>query len=206
MTPSPTHRIRGLAAAGAVALALLIPAGAQAGALIADAPDCASQSLSQVFLPWADPGQYTLAAGGSFEPGAKHWTLNGASIVSGNEPFNVTSSSDKRSLSLPDGSSATSRAVCVNLGRPDIRFFASASDPSAVLSVNVLFEDAFGNVQSAPIGVVTGSSGWAPTAPMPILANLLPLLPGGYSPVSFSFTASGGDFQIDDIYVDPYMR
>ena len=104
MTPPTLYRIRGLAAAGAAALALALPGGAQAGPLVADAPDCASQSLSQVFLPWADPGQYTLDPGGSFEPGSKRWTLNGASIVGGNEPFNVTSSSDKRSLSLPDGS------------------------------------------------------------------------------------------------------
>ena len=39
---------------------------------------------------------------------------------------------------------------------------------------------------------------------MPIVANLLPLLPNGMTPVQFRFSASGGGFQIDDLYVDPY--
>jgi hypothetical protein len=207
MKSRTTQRIKKAAAAGIAAAALAIPAAAQAGPLVADAPDCASQALSQPFLPWADVAQYTLASGGSFEPGnGKPWSLNGASITSGNEPYYVTSGGDKRQLSLPDGSSATSRSVCVSINRPSIRFFASSSDPSAVLNVEVLFEDALGNVNSAPIGAVTGNTGWAPSAPMPILANLLPLLSGNSTAVAFRFTASGGSFQIDDVYVDPFCR
>jgi hypothetical protein len=41
---------------------------------------------------------------------------------------------------------------------------------------------------------------------MPIGVNLLPLLPGNYTAVAFRFRASGGDWQIDDVYVDPYCR
>jgi hypothetical protein len=43
---------------------------------------------------------------------------------------------------------------------------------------------------------------------MPIVANLLPLLPGDHTPVAFRFTpvGLGGDWRIDDLYVDPYRR
>jgi hypothetical protein len=37
-----------------------------------------------------------------------------------------------------------------------------------------------------------------------VVANLLPLLPGNYTPVSFRFRAiGGGSWWIDDFYVDP---
>jgi hypothetical protein len=34
--------------------------------------------------------------------------------------------------------------------------------------------------------------------------NLLPLLPGNYTPVEFRFTPQGGSWQLDDVYVDPH--
>jgi hypothetical protein len=37
-------------------------------------------------------------------------------------------------------------------------------------------------------------------------ANLLPLLPGSKTAVAFRFTAVSGDWQIDDVYVDPFTR
>ncbi|MFL5895297.1 MAG: hypothetical protein ACJ76Z_09295 [Thermoleophilaceae bacterium] len=206
MTSRTMYRIRSLAAAAATMAALAAPAAAQAGPLVADAPNCAAQTLSQPFLPWADVAQYTLAPGGSFEPGSKGWSLDGASVAGGNEPYNVTSEGDSRSLNIPGGASATSRSICVGLAHPDLRFFAKGSNATAVLNVEVLFEDSLGNVLSAPVGAVTGSSGWGLSAPMPVVANLLPLLPGSYTPVAFRFSASGGSFRIDDVYVDPIYR
>jgi hypothetical protein len=41
---------------------------------------------------------------------------------------------------------------------------------------------------------------------MPIVANLLPLLPGSKTPVSFRLTALSGSWTIDDFYVDPFTR
>jgi hypothetical protein len=96
--------------------------------------------------------------------------------------------------------------ICVGIEHPDLRFFARASNPSATLKVEVLFEDADGNVRALQIGAVTGNSGWAPTAMYPLVANLLPLLPGSHTAVSFRFTAGGGCVRIDDVYVDPYSR
>jgi hypothetical protein len=205
MPRTPTARVVSALTACVVAL-VLVPATASAGPLVAAATNCDSQSLSQPFLPWADPATYTLNPGGSFEDGAAGWSLNGASVVSGNEPFNVGSATDSQSLALPDGSSAVSAPICVGIQHPDIRFFARSTNPAAKLTVEVLFEDGDGNVQSLPIGSVPGGGAWAPTAPFPIVANLLPLLPGNETPVAFRFRASGGCFRVDDLYVDPYSR
>jgi hypothetical protein len=202
------NRIRGLgAAAAAVALvALAVPAAAAAGPLTDKAPSCDSQILGQPFLPWADVASYTLNPGGSFENGRAGWSLNGASVVSINEPFDVGSAIDSNSLAIPAGATATSAPICVGIEHPDIRFFAQASNPTAKLKVEVLFEDGNGNVLSAPIGAVSGVSKWSPTAPLPIVANMLALLGGDRTAVAFRFTASGGNFSVDDLYVDPYQR
>jgi hypothetical protein len=189
-------------------LAFLVPAAAQAGPLVASAPNCDAQQLSQPFLPWVDPASYTLDNGGAFEDGAAGWSLKGAAAVApGNESYNVTGDSDSNSLSLPAGSSATSSTICVGLEHPDLRFFArNTGSILGTLKVEVLFEDAGGNVRSLPIGVAAGGSKWQPTLPMPLVVNLLPLLPGAYTPVQFRFTPQGGNWSIDDIYVDPYRH
>jgi hypothetical protein len=192
--------------AGAAALtALIAPAGASAGALVASAPDCDGQALSQPFAPWLDPSQYTLNAGGDFESAASGWALDGgATVVAGNEPYHVTGADDSSSLKLPSGASATSSTICVGLEHPTLRLFARrATGFVATMSVEVLFEDATGEARSLTIGSVTGTGSWQPTSPMAVVANLLPLLPGEHTPVQFRFSALNGGLQIDDVYVDP---
>lgn len=198
---------RRVALVAVAAFALAVPASAQAGVLVASAPSCDAQTLSQPFLPWADPASYTLDNGGSFEGGAAGWTLSGASVVGGNEPYRVTGAGDSSSLSLPNGSSATSATICVGIEHPTLRLFArNTGSPLGTLRVDVLFEDAAGNVRSLTIGAVAAGSSWQPTVQMPVVANLLPLLPGDYTPVEFRFTPQGGNWQIDDVYVDPHSH
>jgi hypothetical protein len=97
--------------------------------------------------------------------------------------------------------------MCVTPAHPTLRFLArNAGSPTGVLGVEALFEDLAGREQSLPIGVVAGGDSWMPTVPMPIVANLLALLPGGQTSVAFRFTARGGDWRIDDVYVDPYCK
>jgi hypothetical protein len=59
-----------------------------------------------------------------------------------------------------------------------------------------------------PIAVVAGGSDWQPTAQIPVVVNLLdlPLLSDGSTDVAFQFTplGSGGDWTIDDVYLDPF--
>jgi hypothetical protein len=188
--------------------ALAAPAASQAGPLVASAPDCDAQQLSQPFLRWLDPASYTLDNGGAFEDGGAGWAIKGgAAVVSGNESYTVHGDADSSSLSLPSGSSATSSTICVGLDHPDLRFFArNTGSLLSTLKVEVLFEDAAGGVHSLPIGLTVGSKNWQPTVPMPLVVNLLPLLPDSYTPVAFRFTPQGGNWSIDDVYVDPYRN
>jgi len=192
------------------AATLVWGATAQAGVLVASAPNCAAQPLSQPFLQWADPAQYTPVPGGNFESGAAGWSLSGgAQVVSGNETYFVGGAGDSSSLSLPDGSSATSPTMCVGIQNPDLRLFASnPGNPADSLQVSVNWLDGTGVTHTTTIGTLAAGGSWAPTVQDPVLVNLLALLPGNMTPVSFTFTpqGSGGSWQIDDVYVDPWGR
>jgi hypothetical protein len=182
---------------------------ANAGVLVQSATNCSSQQATQPFARWLDYSSYILAPGGALETGAGPWSLSGAGIVAGNESYFVHGTADSRSLSLPAGSSATTGTVCVGLSRPTLRFFARSSSTLTLSTLNVeaLVEDSLGGVVALPIGVVTPNSRWQPSLPMPIVANLLPLLPGSQTPVAFRFTPVGAaSWWIDDVYVDPKSR
>jgi hypothetical protein len=182
-------------------LALAGAAGAQparAGLL-----GCGGQATVQPFAPWLDPANYVLMTGGSLET-TTGWALSGgAQLVSGNEPFNVNAASDSHSLALPSGSSATTPAFCVNLLRPDLRFFAvNSGSPLATLEVDSI-TSVLGLKVTTPVGVLLAGSAWQPTLPLPFLDGLLSLTQGT---VQFRFTplGAGSGWRIDDVYVDPF--
>jgi hypothetical protein len=184
----------------------LAATSAQAGVLVQSAGTCEARTTTQVFLPWLDPLNYAAVPGGGFENGAAGWTLARASVVSGNETYDVGGSGDGSSLSLPAGSSATSPVICVGLDGPVLRLFArNGSSLLSTLRVDVRFEDASGATRTLTVGLVVGSRTWKPTLPMAVVANLLPLLPGQTTPIAFTFTplGAGGDWRIDDVFIDP---
>jgi hypothetical protein len=192
------------------AAAFAVAAPAHAGVLLSSASNCSSETLSQPFQPWLDVSSYAPLPGGAFESGQAGWSLSGAAAVTpGNESYYLNSPTDSSSLSLPGGSSATSPSMCVGINNPTVRFMArNGGSLFSTLRVDVLFEDALGNVHSAPVATLLSGSSWQPTLPLPITVNLLTLLPGNETAVAFRFTAQGGggDWHIDDVYVDPWGR
>jgi hypothetical protein len=188
--------------------AFLVPVSrAEAGPIVSSATNCDDEALEQPFAAWGDPAQYFLVPNGSFSGGADGWRLSKADVVAENRP-NSSHAETAAALRLPAGASATSPAVCVGIEHPTVRFFTKSDAPLYTLRVDVLFEDSLGLVHALPIGVVPATGKWEPTLPTPVVANLLALLPGERTAVSFRFTAQGlgGAFLIDDVYVDPYGR
>ena len=203
--------LRTTAAAVTAVVALAVGATtANAGVLVASSPSCEDQAMSKTFLPWLDLADYTALSGGDFESGAAGWSLDDSAVASGNEPYRVGGANDSKSLALESGGSATSPTICVGITHPTIRFFAKRRSggllSTSTLRVDVLFETKSGDVASLPIGLVGNGGSWQVTSPMLVVANLLPLLPGEKTPVAFRFTAQGGAWSIDDVWVDPYSR
>ena len=191
-----TTIIQRAAAGGLLAtLAIASPASAAAGGT-----PCAG-NVSQPFAPWGDMNLYTPAPGGDLETGA-NWTLaGGAAIVPGSEPFSATSRLGSASLSLPAGASAVSPEICLTVNHPTFRFFAKAvQGDGASLRAEALADRPS---QVVALGALDGTTGWAPTAPLSTGASNLRLTPSGLVRIRLRFTADQGDWQIDDIFVDP---
>ena len=197
-----------LAAITALAMTGAIAAPANAGILTAPESDCGDETLSQPFAQFGDNASYKVVRNGGFETGTDGWTLTrGAKVVTGNEPWKVGGSGHARSLVLPAGSTAISPVSCVGLAEPTLRFFVKKNRAPllgiSTLAVSVYVKTSLGLTVPVPVGVVLANGQWKPTPPMLIVANLLPLLPGDRTPVAFQFTPVLGDWQIDDVYVDP---
>jgi hypothetical protein len=202
-----------LLALGVLTLSLIGATNAQAaGELTNQAPSCDGRTLEQPFQRWLDPIDYTLVPDGDLTAGGAGWQLSGgAEVVAQNEPWYVHGGTTAAALRLPQGASATTPAVCVAPLDVVARFFArSTGSALGTLRAEVLYEDAAGNVHALPIGVVSGllAANWTPSLPMPVLADLLEVLPGGNSAVAFRFTAvgPGSTWLVDDVYVDPYRK
>lgn len=197
-------------ALAAIAIAALTSFGAATTASASLVPGCPDAQLSQPFLRFLDPAYYVLAPDGGFESNAAGWKLSGASVVSGNESFYLRATSDSRSLRLPAGSSATSPASCVTMLSPTLRLVVrNTGSLLSTLKVEALYTDSVGLLRTTPVAVLTGTGSWQPTLPLPLLTNLtaLPLLTDGAFRVRLRFTplGLGGNWSIDDVYVDPYQ-
>jgi hypothetical protein len=195
------RRTRGIVVAViAAALAVLgVPAVAAAA--------CAKSSTTQAFAQFGDEASYTLAPGGSFETGASGWKLSHASVVEGNDPFELAPGT--HSLAVAPGGSAASPLVCMSGEYPTFRFVARdvGGSPDDRLVVTVRVINLLGISVNTSFAPLEGSSSWSPT-PALQFGNALPLwVPGTSLQVGLVFTASGtGTWTIDDVYIDPYSR
>jgi hypothetical protein len=194
------------------AFAVLVGA-AGAGSALAngqqDASSCPAQTIVQPFQPWNDSHNYFLAPGGSMEsdPVAAGWQLSGgAALTSGSETYDVTGNpADSSSLALPSGSYAISPSVCVTIHDPELRFFArNTGKNDAVLKVTSLFMGNDGKIHSHDLGEVHAGASWTLSNPLKFKDSIQPG-PDGIGWVSFVFTPKDtkGNWQIDDLYIDP---
>jgi hypothetical protein len=202
------HRIPALGAVlTAAATVLLAAAGPASAADSAGADPCAAAPSSRPFAAWGDNANYVPVPGGAFETGDCAWTLaSGAALAAGNETFKVRASTDVQSLSLPAGAVATSPEMQIGLAYPTLRLFARSTAEDGRLTVHVLFHTPDKVQRQLKIADLSAGEAWQPTRVVFILANLLALYPGWDKQVQFRFTANGGSWQVDDVYVDPYER
>jgi hypothetical protein len=199
--------LRALLGAGVIALVGAAPATAGLGLACPD-------PVSYPFKPWGDYAKYAYVPNGGFESGAKGWKLTGgAHVVSGNESFYVHGPRERYSLRMPAGSTATTSPMCISLLSGKMRFFAAnLGAPDARLKVEVFYNGGLGRLLGgvgrllglSEFGYVSSGPEWQPSPAIGMLGGTLPLLT---SSVQFRFTAvdGGGDFRLDDVYLDPFL-
>ncbi len=176
----------------------------------AQAASCPSAGAKPVFAPWKDARSYVLAPDGGFEAGASGWSLaGGAKPVAGNETYNLNSAADKTSLSLPAGSSAGSPPICMAIDTPVFRMMArNTGDPRSQLQVTANYR-LLGLLHTQTLGTVTAGSAWTPTEPQSTVLTLATIV-GTLIPSAIEIRVtpldSKGQWQVDDLYIDPFAR
>lgn len=181
----------------------------QVGAVPASpAASCPGVSANPLLGSLGDSALYAPVSGGTFEGSTSGWSLNNASVVSGNEPWNVVSATDASSLNIAPGGSATSPTFCVDNTFPSFRFFAQSlgSGRRAGLSLSARWSMANGWSGQVPVTNLSADEygSWTATPVLPLGSVLSP---GQTVSVRFVFSAgSGGAWNIDDVLLDPYAK
>jgi hypothetical protein len=197
----PSIRRGMLAATGAVlALALWAPNAFAS---------CSYPAAHQSFSQWHDSSYYVSPGDGGLEAGSTGWSMSSARVVSGNESYYLNGSSDSHSLSIPDSASATSPTFCVAQGYPTFRFMVrNTGNKLAGLRVDVLYDDSNGNVERTTVGYVWAGSSWEPSRKLAIALGVSGATQAdqAYVRIQFVPVGWGGNFQVDDLLVDPWCR
>lgn len=193
-----------LAAAASALAASTARAGLISGIVNTVLPSCGP--TSQPFAQFGDYDAYCAFANNGFESGLSSWSASsGASVAAANEPWHV-SGAGSHALDLAPGASVTSSALPVSLVDPWVRLFARSVGANGPLRVQVIFRGLTGNLTGLlNMGDLAPGeySSWQPSA---ILPSLL-ALPLGTSSAQVRITslATGGDWQVDDVYLDPML-
>jgi hypothetical protein len=190
----------------AVVLAFVaLPAVAQAGT------PCPKSPTVKPFKVFGDNSDYNLLTAGDFESGAAGWSLSNAYTSFGNESYQVGGADDVRSVRVESYGQVVSPAFCVGIEHPSFRFFAKRVNGTwGVLNVKLRWTQENGQTNEVTVGALSGESftSWQPSAVLP-LATSLPLWQDGDSlqvRVVLDPENYGGDWRVDDVYIDPYAR
>jgi hypothetical protein len=194
-------RIIGVLGVAAVAAAAIGPTSAKAGVL-----SCGT-SAERVFAPWGDMSPYTIAPNGDLSSGSLGWSLSGgAKVVAENNSLRK----GVNSVSLPSGASATSPAACVKVADPASRFFLRGTSGTGKMKVDIQYKSLLGLTVTTNLGYTTAGAKWQPSPKYGhVLANILGTLALNSklsASLRFKFTAVGGSFMVDDLFVDPLIQ
>lgn len=202
---------------------IVLAAGAAIAAIAAASPaaqaattttGCGNRAVSTPFAKYGDKNSYFLAPGGSFEAGASGWTLSNASVVAGNESFYLGATTDRSSLKV--GGSATTAPFCITKEDPTVRFatksVASGSGGNySQIQVTALIKSPGGSVTNYYLGALqaSGYANWTLSPALSWAGTFADYLfgPDGTASIQLQFTVQGqgGNWLIDDVYVDPFM-
>lgn len=165
------------------------------------ATKCPTRSTKAAFSQWGDQNQYFVANNGRFEGGTKDWTLaGGASIVTDQATWKVNGASDKKALSLPSGTSATSVSICVAANEESLRFFYKSPGTGSV-KIRMDVADSTGWAYSwYSFGTTRQGWGVSPIIKLPSLRDA-----DGDQWITLTFESTGGTWLVDDVMIDPWI-
>jgi hypothetical protein len=174
---------------------------------LAQLADCGFGEPSQVFAPWGDDADYSVAPQGDLSS-TSAWSLKNVDVAAAHDPFTAGTNS----LVFTKGDSqAVTPVMCVTQDNPTLRVFVAdlGGNGKAHLDVTVLYEDLGGATHELNLARLKVDDAWQPSVVIPIGVNMLSAAStSGWTPVAFSFKVHGlqkdETFVLDGVYVDPY--
>ncbi len=161
---------------------------------------CTSPVLSQVFQAWGDSNLYTLTPGESADnfDGGGWMLMHGAQIVT----TTLNDGSTGQVLDLPSGSIAVSPPVCSASNYTSARTMIQnvGNDGGGV---GFISRDLTSGTME-PFQQMSAGSSWSLSDPVTTLSGDFT----GWHEVRFAFIAygHGTEFQLYNLYLDPYSR
>ncbi|HEY2542232.1 MAG TPA: hypothetical protein VGH92_04200 [Gaiellaceae bacterium] len=188
-----------LFAVGVSVAAVAAPMGGAARAGLLSCP-----ASLHPFTQFGDSNTYFGFTNNGFESGAYGWSLSGASVGSGNEPWQVNGSGSN-SLTIGPGGTASGPRVCAALFAPHWRLFAHANGANGSLRAQIVFYGLLGNITGLLNFTSFDPSGygtWAPSSDIP--SGLALPLATFSAQLRLTNTSTSGTWQVDDVFVDPW--
>ena len=196
-------------AVAACSLVLMLGAGSAQAAKVASTQtkvatsQCTEASLTQPFLYAGDSNYYTLAPGQA--PGdfvGTGWTLSGGASI---QQTTLQNGSSGSVLNLPSGSKAVSPSFCINSEYPTARTIVRnvVGSEGVFYYVSYMGTSTWENPKNT--GQVHGNATeWTLSDPV----NMQPANVAGWQVVRLTLVPGGltSDFQLYNLYVDPYKR
>jgi hypothetical protein len=177
----------------AVVAAAALPGSAQAA-------DCPVSPTTRAFEGYGDANSYFLAPGGAFGS-LEEWSRRGwPTLVSGIDLLGL--SPESRSADLDYNEGVTSVSFCVDSTMPHLRFNARYIRGG---QLDVTVQTVHGTSTNTNSGSIAPDDhrAWAPSRNVGLGTAGIPAGESGTATVSFR---SQGDWQLDDVYIDPYRR
>ena len=179
--------------------------GITAATTAASQLECQDPVLSQPFSGLKDYRDYVLAPGGDFsDPDGAGWQLfGGARVVDVVTPDGTAGGS----LYMPSGSTAVSPVMCVDTTYPTARLWAQKLGGDGDVQFSVAYAGTKTELKPKAVGHFRGDHRrWKLSGDIHIKPDLAGKA-DGWRMVAFVLIAGGknGEFQMDDLYVDPRM-
>ena len=143
-------------------------------------------------------------------PGGIPWALLGARWKQGTRATTSTSAAiTTRSPFLAEALRSARRSAPASITRRCDCSSDNSGSASSRLRVEALYPGLLGGVQVAWLGELGGTAAWQPSPVLQLaVTNLLATLSLQRTAIAYRFTpqGAGGQWRIDDVYVDPRMR
>ncbi|HEY3541338.1 MAG TPA: hypothetical protein VGK79_02245 [Gaiellaceae bacterium] len=185
--------------------------GSSAAKQAAATPAATSRSAcagAAAFSQFGDDNRYSLLTNGTLETGGPARRAGKPKIALGNETFFLHAAGDQRSLPLRGGDSVAFHAACLPRLNPVFRFVARAGAGDGILKLQVQYGPAK-RLHAQTLGTLTSAdyADWAATPALPFLNGAARLVDQVKGNVWLVLTATGSaTWQVDDLYIDPYVN